>query len=251
VRTTHRTATVLVGLLSGPLLTPLPSYAVPAPPEAARAVDPAALREAVRAVRADGAVGVTARVSAPGVRWTYAAGRTRPSGRKARPDDVFRVGSVTKQMIAVLALQQVARGRWKLRTKVDSISPGLLGSHGGVTVKQLLSHTSGLPDYLRPLVANTTTKRKFLDAVSLSYDPLTLLATGLAKDWQFRPGTRWRYSNTNYVALGLLLEESTGKPLSTLLRNRVFRPAKLGQTTYARQPVIRRPHLFEFAFFGR
>ncbi len=135
----------------------------------------------------------------------------------ASPHDRFRVGSVTKTFVAVLALRLADRDVLSLDDPVSRYVPGLLRDGDRVTVRQLLDHTAGLYDY--------TLDRKLLDG---DLTPRKLVAIADA-----RPRTHgYAYSSTNYLVLGLVLEAATGEPLAELLRREVFEPYGLRDTSF-------------------
>ena len=157
----RRGAAALLSALVATQLWAAPAAVAAAPGSAVvEAPGPAAARlhARVNAVQAAGAIGVVATTSGPRIRWSGAAGvRSLDTGRRARARDTARVGSVTKTMVATLALQEVQRSRWTLSTTVDDVLPGLLPGHGSLTLEQLLSHRSGLPDYLPPIITGSST----------------------------------------------------------------------------------------------
>ena len=212
-------------------------------------LDTAALQAALDAiVSVDGYVGVTMDVAGPTGHWSGSAGMRRVDApAPARPGDRTRVASVTKMMVAALVLQEVERGRWTLDTTVGSVWPGLLAGHDAVTLRQLLSHTSGAPDYLAVVVGSATTLEELRAAVSRPFTDAELVADAHALPWQFDPGSQWSYSNTNYVVLGMLLARVNGQPLQRLLERRVFGPAGMHQTAFATTPRIEGAHLTEYA----
>jgi CubicO group peptidase (beta-lactamase class C family) len=144
----------------------------------------------------------------------------------------YSIGSISKEFTAaaVLLLQEV--GKLSLNDKVGRFIPGLTRANE-VTIRQLLSHTSGYEDYwpqdyLMPLMLQPVTAQKILD-------------TWASKPLDFEPGTKWQYSNTNYVIAGLIVEKASGEPLLQFLQQKVFTPlnmksvadtdkAKLGDT---------------------
>lgn len=145
-----------------------------------------------RAVAEGGLPGIAAELRDGDERWFGTAGAPRER------DHEFRIGSTTKTFVATLMLTLVADGLAGL----DDPQPG------GTTLRQLLSHTSGLADYLR-----------FQDEVN-QYEcptPAQLVAIGLAKPPAFPPGEGWHYSQTNYALIGQLIESITGRPLSRAL----------------------------------
>lgn len=217
-----------------------------------------ALDDAVAAVVADGALGATARVEAPGVRWTGAAGLRELGGNApARAYDRFRVASNTKTMVATLVMQEVERGRWTLDTTVEDVLPGVLPAEiaGVVTVEQLMSHRSGAPalhiqQMIIDRVSDLESWEDFLDALEQRYTIDDHLTTIGNLPWDFEPGTDGAYSNAGYVLLGLMLEEETGWPLDKLLTWRVFLPAGMWHAGYPEELGVRGPFMVGAAYAG-
>lgn len=152
----------------------------------------------------------------------YAAGDGVPL------DGVVRIGSNTKTFTAVALLQLVGEGVLDLEAPVERHLPGLLrgeGIDGELTsVRHVLQHTSGLPDYMATAGDPSGYRYRYAD-------PRDLLDAALAVPALFAPGERWSYSNTNYVVAGLLLQAVTGRPWSEQVHERVI--ARLGlQRTY-------------------
>ncbi|GAB4084284.1 hypothetical protein GCM10028784_09140 [Myceligenerans cantabricum] len=216
------------------------------------------LDDAVEAVVADGALGATARVEAPGLDWAGAAGLRELGGdRPATTHDRFRVASNTKTMVATLAMQEVERGRWTLDTTVEEVLPGVLPAEIGrtVTIEQLMSHRSGAPSlHVQQMIVDRMTDpaswEQFADALEQRYPIDDHLAMIDALPWEFEPGTDGTYSNAGYVLLGLMLEEQTGWPLDKLLKFRVFLPAGMWHADYATKPGVRGPFLVGAAYGG-
>ena len=136
-------------------------------------------------------------------------------------DHRFRIASVTKLFVAALVLQLVDEGALALDGEVGLIA-------GGVTVRQLLNHTSGLPNYAE-LDETLAPYRKNL-AHRSELTPRKALALAESRPRLFPPGEGWSYSGSNYVALGLLVEEMTGARLREELRRRIVEPLGLGAT---------------------
>jgi CubicO group peptidase (beta-lactamase class C family) len=136
---------------------------------------------------------------------------------------VFPLASVTKQFTAALILSLREEGRLKLEDPLSRYIPELPQA-GRVTLYQLLVQTSGLPDYSED-PAGSASK-------SVARTPAEMVAwiARLQPAFQFEPGTRWAYSNSNYVLLGLVAERAGGKPLAALFEERLFRPAGLKVT---------------------
>ncbi|MFD4538065.1 serine hydrolase domain-containing protein [Kitasatospora sp. NPDC058397] len=153
---------------------------------------------------------------------TYTAGvGDLATGTKVPVDGQIRAGSNTKSFTAVVVLQLVAEGKINLDVPVETYLPGLLRGDGidgrNITVRQLLQHTSGLPDYMdAPALADFTT-------VQYRYfEPRDLLDGALAQQARFPAGTSWEYSNTNYIVAGLLVQKVTGRPVGEEITKRVI-----------------------------
>ena len=129
--------------------------------------------------------------------------------------------------------------------------PGLLPGHDGITVEQLLSHRSGLPEYLTPIIAGAASPQEAVDLVSVPRTDHELINYALAQPWVFEPGTAFGYSNTNYVVVGMMLTALNRRPVADLIRHRIFRPARMHHSTYPTRPGITGAHLSEYAIFDR
>src|SRR6476619_720179 len=133
----------------------------------------------------------------------------------ATPQMRYSIGSISKQFTSAALLMLAEEGKLSLDDKVIRWLPDLTRA-GDVTIRQLLSMTSGYQDfwpqdYVMPPMLLPTDAQKILDAWA-------------KKPLDFEPGTKWQYSNTNYVAAGLIVERVAGMPLLTFLRQRVFGP---------------------------
>jgi len=144
----------------------------------------------------------------------YGNARLEPA-TPAQPDMRYCIGSVSKQFLAGAILLLVQDGKLSLDDRVARFLPSLRRA-SDITIRQLLSHTSGYQDYYP------------LDYVApFMQQPVT--AGGILERWamkalDFDPGTEWQYSNTNYVVAGRILEKVTGMPLMAFLESRIFRP---------------------------
>ncbi|MGA2579520.1 MAG: serine hydrolase domain-containing protein [Bryobacteraceae bacterium] len=150
----------------------------------------------------------------------YGNARLHDPATAARPEMRYSIGSVSKQFMAGAILMLVEEGKLSLDDKVGRFLPELTRANE-VTIRQLLSHTSGYQDYY-PLDYVAPYMQKPVTADSI-------LKTWAGKPLDFDPGTRWQYSNTNYVAAGRILERVTGAPFAAFLQARVFGP--LGMTS--------------------
>jgi D-alanyl-D-alanine carboxypeptidase len=142
-----------------------------------------------------------------------------------RTDERFRIGSITKTFVAALVLRLVEDGKLRLGDPVERWLPGLIPTGREITIRHLLSHTSGLPDYVaHPRVLADPERR---------WRPTELVALALTSpDLRFEPRGRFAYSSTNYIVLGLLAEKVGGAPLGSQLRERLFEPLGLGETSF-------------------
>jgi D-alanyl-D-alanine carboxypeptidase len=149
------------------------------------------------------------------------------AGRGAQPDQRFRVGSVTKTFTATIVLQLVDERKLRLNDPVAGYLPGLVPAARGITIQQLLEHRSGL--------ANFTDYGPWLGRAerSSTIRPRDVLRFAASKDPVFPAGTHWSYSNTNYIALGLVIERLTGHSFAQELTRRILRPIRLAHTELA------------------
>lgn len=141
------------------------------------------------------------------------------------PGTRFRIASLTKQFTAALVLQLAEAGDLDLDAPVTRYLPDYPAAQGDrVTVHQLLSHTSGIPEHLG-LPGFDEIKRNPVDP-----DSFLAVFSGLPLD--FEPGTQFSYSNSNYYLLGVLIEHLTGQPYAIALRERLLAPLGLEDTGY-------------------
>ena len=152
----------------------------------------------------------------------------------ATPRTVFRIGSLTKQFTAAAVMQLVDQGRVSLDDSIGKHLPGLPGIWSGVRVRQLLNHTSGIPGYTEAGPRWGTRSR-----LDLSHDSLLAIVRDLPLD--FPTGARYRYSNTNYYLLGMLVERVSGTSYAEYVARHLAAPLGLESTLYcATNPVIQR-----------
>ncbi|KUJ70030.1 hypothetical protein ACZ90_06620 [Streptomyces albus subsp. albus] len=198
------------------------------------------LRVELRRILAEGpAPGTAVLVRAGGrARFTAAGVSDVRTARPVRRADRFRAGSLTKTFLATVVLQLCAEGRLDLAAPVERYLPGLLRGPGlqgrKVTVRQLLSHTAGLYDYTRdPVVARELSGDGFAEHRFDTRTPRELLRTALAHRPVFGPpGSGWRYSNTGYLVLGMLVEKVTGHGYAAEVERRIIGPLRLTGTSF-------------------
>jgi len=186
--------------------------------------------------RNDGHGGGVVRISGPaGPLCEGAAGLVAgPGSARMTCDTPFEIASITKAVTAATILRLVEQGKLKLDSTLAEVLPGGQ-SHGfkeKITVRQLLSHTSGLGNYwtdgLRDREGNTSFLRAFTAAPDRFWEPEDILS--FARQIPAgRPGAPFHYSDTNYVLLGLIIEGAAGRPLQRVFRAEIFEP--LGMTS--------------------
>ena len=146
---------------------------------------------------------------------------------KVPVDGQVRIASNTKMFTSVTVLQLVGEGKVSLDEPIETYLPNVVRGKGidgaKITVRQLLQHTSGLPDYVRWMPSIFT-------APDVYHSPQDLLKVAFAHEASFAPGASWEYSNTNYVLAGLLIEKVTGHTLSDELNDRIIEPVRLRHT---------------------
>jgi D-alanyl-D-alanine carboxypeptidase len=138
-----------------------------------------------------------------------------------------RIGSNTKTFTAVVVLQLVGEGRIDLDATVEHYLPGIVPGGGKITVRELLQQTSGLPDYDDVLF---TRPQDLVDKSHSYYEPRRLLDAAFTRPADFPPGTKWEYSNTNYILAGLIVEQVTERPIGEEITKRVIEPLGLRDT---------------------
>lgn len=167
-----------------------------------------------------------------------------PSG-----EEHFRIGSITKTFVATAILQLVDEGRVNLDEPVETYLPGVVPNGGAITVRQVLNHTSGLYDYMKQ--PGWSTNRWRGDERFTTYSPDELLDTAFQHPPYFPPGADFRYSNTNYVVAGKLVEAVTGRPYSTVIEHRILRPLGLTGTSFpGSEPSLPEPAVHATAALG-
>ena len=146
-------------------------------------------------------------------------------------DGEVRIGSNTKTFTAVVILQLVQEGKITLDEPIETYLPGLIHGEGinssKITVRQLLQHTSGLPEY--------NDKIGFEDPFAnrdVYYSQRDCLDVALSHPALFEPGSQFKYTNTNYLVLSLLAEKVTHRPLAEQITQRIIEPLGLSHTYF-------------------
>ena len=146
------------------------------------------------------------------------------------PRTRFRLASVTKQMTAAAIMTLVRDGRLRYEDTLTQALPGFPAYGSGVTIRHLLTHTGGLPDY-EQLMENAEREKGTIWTPENQIRDDEVLAL-LEKETRglFAPGTSWAYSNSGYVVLGLVAARAAGRPFGDVLRERIFAPLGMTRT---------------------
>ncbi|MFE7617259.1 serine hydrolase domain-containing protein [Streptomyces sp. NPDC057496] len=248
-------AALVLGIVAGSVPPALAASGTPAaagrPAQKAtarEAPDAEALRAAIQGLPKDDATAALVRVSGSEGVWRGSAGvHDLASGRPADPDGRFRAGSVTKVFTAAVVLQLAGEGRVDLDRPVRHYLPDLIpAGYGGVTVRQLLNHTSGIP--------SVGTGGDLDDAYAHRFDlhdPVRTVREATSLEPYFAPGTQQHYANIGYTVAGLLIERLTGDTYASQVSRRILEPLRLGDTRFpGADPTIRGPHNHGYQIFG-
>ncbi|HTH51464.1 MAG TPA: serine hydrolase domain-containing protein, partial [Pyrinomonadaceae bacterium] len=142
------------------------------------------------------------------------------AGVAANENTAFQIASVTKQFTAAGVMLLVEQGKIKLDDPLGKYLTDVPAKWSAVTIRQLLNHVSGIPNYTaggKLVTDKVYTQAEIIDLVRNS--PMA-----------FEPGTKWEYSNTNYFLLGMVIEKVSGKPYADYMRERVFKPLGMNST---------------------
>lgn len=203
---------------------PWPSASVALPTQTAKALDDAVTAALPQAA----SPGAVVAVRSPQGTWIKAYGVADPATKAAMTSDVYqRIGSVTKTFVGTLVLQLAQRGKLSLN---DPVSKYVSGVPNGsrVTVRQLLTMTSGLDSYTR----DDTFVDTFMAQPEKAWTPDELVAIGNSLTPIFAPGAKFDYSNTNFVLLGKVVEKVTGENIEKALETGILKPLGLKHTSF-------------------
>ncbi|GID28209.1 D-alanyl-D-alanine carboxypeptidase [Paractinoplanes brasiliensis] len=202
-----------------------------------------------------GAPGVLAELDTPRGAVRVRSGYGNVAARTPVPWEAkFRIGSYTKPFVAATVLQLVGERKLSLDDKVEHFLPGLLRGKGidgrKITVRQLLQHTSGVPEYFRG-ITDTGTEEGFLKNRLRGYTDVQLVRLSLQFPADFAPGAKWYYSNTNYVLAGMIIKKVTGHSWQQEVRARIVKPLGLRDTSLpGARTAVPRPHAVGYQRFS-
>ncbi|MBO9519054.1 MAG: beta-lactamase family protein [Porphyrobacter sp.] len=144
---------------------------------------------------------------------------------------IFRIGSMTKQFTAAAILKLAEQGKLGLDDPLSRYVPEFDTGGRVVTIRQMLNHTSGVPEY--------TMQPGFFGRLSLiDVSDAELLQLVSGKPFNFEPGAGWRYSNTNYYLLGMVIAKVSGRPYAAFMQDEFFTPLGLTHTRYGSESEI-------------
>ncbi|MCX5413938.1 serine hydrolase [Streptomyces sp. NBC_00059] len=223
-----------------------------APTAAAKPGPADPLQRQVEVIHDTGAVGVHAEVTSPDVRDSAYAGTAAMNTRRPMPrEGRFRIGSATKTFTATVVLQLVGEGRMSLEDTVEQWLPGVVRGNGNdgsqTTVRQLLQHTSGIPD-VGPEISALKSADGYRAERFRTYTPEELVGLAMRHP---HSDTGWSYSNTNYILAAMVIHKVTGRSWAREVKDRIIRPLDLRNTsTPGVLPSILGPHAQSYAAFG-
>ncbi|WP_240907016.1 serine hydrolase domain-containing protein [Paludisphaera rhizosphaerae] len=143
-------------------------------------------------------------------------------GVPATDQTVYQLASVTKTFTATAVMLLVGDGKLKLDDKISDRLKDLPAAWKDVTVRQLLTHTSGIKSY--------TSVKDFDKMTRKDFAPREILDLVAKEPLEFPSGEKWQYSNTGYFLLGMIVEQASGKPFGEFLAERIFRPLGMTKT---------------------
>jgi D-alanyl-D-alanine carboxypeptidase len=217
------------------------------------------------------APGATAYVIGPGGSWAGAAGTANVrTGEAMTPDARMRIESNSKIWLTAVVLQLVEEGKLSLDDTVARWLPGLLPDGDRITLRQLMSDTSGLVDDFDELFRSPSaieralgnvedpTLRAQLTAIAArvdadpaaTLDPIWVIRLAAWQPLVFEPGTRYHHSNIGWKIAGLIAAKAAGEPLGALYRERIMEPLGLTHSAYQPQGRIAGPHALSYSIAG-
>jgi len=146
-------------------------------------------------------------------------------GVQMKPENVFEIGSMTKQFTAVSILQLVEQGKIKLTDEITKFIPDYPTQGHKITVHHLLNHTSGIKSY--------TSMRKLFAVARNDMKPLELIKFFRDEPMDFNPGEKYKYNNSAYVILGYIIEKISGVSYAEYVQKNIFDTLNMTNSTYA------------------
>jgi CubicO group peptidase (beta-lactamase class C family) len=147
-----------------------------------------------------------------------------------KTNNVFKIGSLTKQFTAISILMLMEKGELNLDDEITKFIPDYPTNGNKITIHHLLTHTSGIKDY---------TKVKGLNAIAQKdLTPLELIDFSKNESIDFVPGEKYKYNNSGYVILGYIIERVTGQPYANFVEEQIFNKLEMTASQYASQREV-------------
>jgi D-alanyl-D-alanine carboxypeptidase len=183
-----------------------------------------------RSREATGIIGATMAVIIPNEgMWVGASGLSdRDAGTPMRPENLFRIASITKTFTAALVLQLVAEGKLTLEDSIAQWLPNLVPNGEDITLRHLLNHTSGIFN----ITDNDEFEASLVTDFNKIWQPKEVVNLATAQPPQFAPGAGLSYSHTGYILLGMIVEAATSSTLEGEVRRRFLQPLQLDNTFF-------------------
>jgi D-alanyl-D-alanine carboxypeptidase len=159
--------------------------------------------------------------------------------RRMKIDDHMRIASVAKAFSGAVALSLVSKGALSLNDTIGERLPQLPEAWSEVTLRQLLNHTSGLPDFSQ----DPGFRNALLASLKKAPPPEELLSFVEDEGLLFEPGSEYHYSNSDNVAVALMVEAATGRTYEAQLQEQVYEPLGLRNTTLPSGPNLKAPYI--------
>ncbi|QBY04460.1 serine hydrolase [Thalassotalea sp. HSM 43] len=155
-------------------------------------------------------------------------------------DTVFRIGSISKQFTAVAILMLMEQEKLKLGDRIDLYVSDLVEDTAAVTIEQLLNHTSGIPSY--------TGMPNWLTQMKQDKSPTEMLAYFKDAPLEFTPGSQFKYNNSGYFLLGMIIEKVSGQSYEAFIEENIFTPLGMKESYYGhpKEVVVNRATGYEF-----
>jgi CubicO group peptidase (beta-lactamase class C family) len=147
-----------------------------------------------------------------------------------QPGNVFRIGSITKQITAIAILQLMEQGKLSLQDEITRFIADYPTQGNKITIEHLLTHTSGIQDFTS---IRDTARRGTVD-----FSPVEMIDYFKNRPMRFAPGTRWEYNNSGYFLLGYIIEKVTGRTYRQYIEEQIFKPLEMTSSLYASEARI-------------
>jgi CubicO group peptidase (beta-lactamase class C family) len=154
-------------------------------------------------------------------------------GVKMKPENVFRIGSITKQFTASAIMQLVEQGKIKLDDDITKYIKDY-PTHGyTITIENLLTHTSGIKSY-------TGMKKWTPEVRKQKFTPLEMIDFFKSEAMDFAPGEKFKYDNSGYFLLGYIIEKASGQTYAEYIKDHIFKPLGMNHSYYGgNSPIIK------------